>query len=83
MLRKIFPYMHTEGWIFDVETLVIAMRKSIPIYEIPISWHEVDGSKIDLTRDSIKMAIDLIVIRFAYLLGIYNDSSREEIRKKQ
>jgi len=81
--QKIFPYMHTEGWIFDVETLVIAMRKSIPIYEIPISWHEVDGSKIDLTRDSIKMAIDLIVIRFAYLLGIYNDGSREEIRKKQ
>lgn len=76
--KQVFPYMHTEGWIFDVETLVIAMRKAIPIYEIPISWHEVDGSKIDLTRDSIKMAIDLMVIRFAYLLGIYQDGSKEE-----
>lgn len=70
--REIFPYMHTEGWIFDVETLVIAIKKGIKIYEIPISWHEVTGSKIDLARDSIKMAVDLVVIRFAYLFGIYS-----------
>lgn len=74
--KHIFPYMHTEGWIFDVETLVLANRKKIPVVEIPISWHEVTGSKIDLARDSIKMAIDLVVIRFAYLFGIYRDSTR-------
>lgn len=74
--RQIFPYMHTEGWIFDVETLVIAIKKGIKIYEIPISWHEVTGSKIDLARDSIKMAIDLVVIRFAYLFGIYSYDDR-------
>lgn len=78
--KQIFPYMHTEGWIFDVETLVIANRKQITIVEIPISWHEVTGSKIDLARDSIKMAIDLVVIRFAYLLGIYRDSTPTALR---
>lgn len=72
-IREIFPYMHTEGWIFDVEILIIAMRKSIPIKEVAISWHEVDGSKVDLAKDSINMAIDLVVTRLAYLLGIYKD----------
>lgn len=72
--RAIFPYMHTERWIFDVEVLIIAMRKKIPISEIAINWHEVEGSKIDLARDSVLMAVDLVVIRFAYLLGIYSDS---------
>lgn len=70
---EIFPYLHTEGWIFDVEILMLAIRKSIPIAEVSISWHEVDGSKMDLARDSINMAKDLVVIRMAYILGIYKD----------
>ncbi|KAI8132692.1 hypothetical protein DUD61_003650 [Geotrichum candidum] len=69
----IFPYMHTEGWIFDVEILIIALRKKIPVLEVPISWHEVEGSKVELARDSIKMAIDLVVMRLAYIIGIYSD----------
>lgn len=72
--RQIFPYMHTEGWIFDVEVLIIAMKKNIPISEVAISWHEVEGSKIELARDCIKMAIDLIVMRCAYFMGIYNET---------
>lgn len=68
---EIFPYMHTEGWIFDVEVLILAEKKGIPVHEIAISWHEVPGSKIELAKDSIKMAIDLIVMRAAYILGIY------------
>ncbi|KAH3673147.1 hypothetical protein WICMUC_003870 [Wickerhamomyces mucosus] len=71
---EIFPYLHTEGWIFDVEVLIIAIRKKIPIKEVPISWHEVDGSKVDLARDSINMAIDLVITRLAYILGIYRDT---------
>lgn len=73
-IKSIFPYLHTERWIFDVEILIIAIRKNIKINEVPISWHEVDGSKVDLARDSINMAIDLIVTRLAYILGIYNDN---------
>lgn len=83
--RQIFPYMHTEGWIFDVEILIIAMKKDIPISEVAISWHEVEGSKIELARDSIRMAIDLIVMRCAYFMGIYNEKrvSQTNIKKLQ
>lgn len=72
-IREIFPYMHTEGWIFDVEILILALRKKVAVREVAISWHEVDGSKMDLARDSIDMAVDLMVTRLAYLVGIYRD----------
>ena len=29
--------------------------------ELPVNWQEIDGSKVDLARDSIAMAIDLVV----------------------
>lgn len=75
-IEKIFPNMHTEGWIFDVEILILAIRQSIPVSEIQINWHEVDGSKMVLARDSVNMAIDLVVTRMAYILGIYSEKSK-------
>lgn len=72
-IEIIMPNMHTEGWIFDVEVLILAHRNKIPIDEIPVNWHEVDGSKMVLARDSVNMAIDLVITRLAYVLGIYKE----------
>ncbi|RKP25751.1 nucleotide-diphospho-sugar transferase [Syncephalis pseudoplumigaleata] len=69
--RCIFPNVHVEGWIFDVEVLLIAMRCSIPIAEVPVTWHEIDGSKMSLIQDSIQMALDLFTIRLNYMLGVW------------
>ncbi|KAK9898163.1 glycosyltransferase family 2 protein [Cystobasidium minutum MCA 4210] len=75
--REIFPNMHVEGWIFDIEILIIASlldTKSDPVKmrEVPIQWREVEGSKMDLIKDSISMAVDLLVIRASYALGRWN-----------
>ncbi|KAI6759265.1 hypothetical protein HG530_009945 [Fusarium avenaceum] len=75
-LPHIIPYMHTEGWIFDIEMLmlaesapatpvlghdgsVIGTSPGIKVAEVPIEWHEVGGSKLNVIQDSIKMAIGL------------------------
>lgn len=71
-VRMIFPHMHTERWIFDVEILLLAELQGVHMAEIPVSWQEVDGSKVDLAKDSIQMAIDLVVTRMAYMMGIYS-----------
>ena len=68
----IFPTMHVEGWIFDIEVLLVAGFHNIPIREIPIDWHEVDGTKMSLARDAVLMLKDLIVIRLNYMLGIWS-----------
>ncbi|SCU80944.1 LAME_0B05094g1_1 [Lachancea meyersii CBS 8951] len=74
-IGQVFPYLRTEGWIFDVEILILALRKQIEIQEVAISWHEIDGSKMELARDSINMAKDLVIIRLAYIMGIYSDKN--------
>lgn len=61
--------MHVEGWIFDIEILVLCERLNVSVSEVPIRWQEVDGSKMNLMRDSVKMALDLLVIRLNYAVG--------------
>lgn len=73
----IFPNMHVERWIFDIECLIIAQQQNIPIAEVQVTWHEIDGSKVNLMVDSIKMAVDLLLIRLNYILGFWT------VRKKK
>jgi dolichyl-phosphate beta-glucosyltransferase len=73
--QLIFPNMHVERWIFDIECLVIAQAHRIPIIEVQVTWHEIDGSKVNLMRDSIQMALDLLTIRLNFLLGFWKVDS--------
>ncbi|KAJ3213419.1 dolichyl-phosphate beta-glucosyltransferase [Dinochytrium kinnereticum] len=68
---KIFSNVNVEGWIFDIEVLLLASWQSIPMVEVPVNWHEIEGSKMSLLKDSIVMAMDLLVIRFNYIFGIW------------
>ena len=70
-LPHIIPFMHSEGWIFDVEMLMLAESAGIPVVEVPIGWKEVKGSKLNVIWDSLGMAWGLFVLRAAWGLGIY------------
>ncbi|KAJ2156257.1 dolichyl-phosphate beta-glucosyltransferase [Coemansia sp. RSA 552] len=69
--RQIFPNMHVERFIFDVEILLLARYQGIPVVEVPVNWHEVAGSKMSIVRDSIQMALDLLAVRLNYLFGLW------------
>lgn len=68
---NIFSNMHVSGWIFDIEVLLLAGYFNYTIKEIPIEWHEVDGTKMNLARDSFLMLKDLILIRINYFFGLW------------
>ena len=70
-LRDIVPYMHCEGWIFDVEMLMLAEAAGIGVAEVPVTWREVTGSKLNVVRDSLGMAYGLGMLRLAWALGVY------------
>ena len=70
-LPYIIPYMHSEGWIFDVEMLMLAEAAGIPVAEVAVGWKEVKGSKLNVVRDSLGMAWGLAVLRAAWALGVY------------
>ncbi|KAI9752132.1 MAG: dolichyl-phosphate beta-glucosyltransferase [Lichina confinis] len=70
-LPYIIPYMHSEGWIFDVEMLMLAEAAGIPVAEVAVGWKEVKGSKLNVVWDSLGMAWGLAVLRAAWALGVY------------
>ena len=70
-LPYIVPHMHMDGWIFDVEMLMLAEFADIPVAEVAVGWREVVGSKLNIVKDSIGMAWGLAILRFCWLTGIY------------
>ena len=79
--------MHAEGWIFDVEMLMLAesappgimdgsegkigTRHGIKVAEVPIGWKEVGGSKLNVIWDSLGMAWGLAILRASWMVGVY------------
>src|SRR5215204_6657000 len=61
--HDIFRYQTLTGWAFDVEMLFIAGHHRYKIVEIPIHWYFNADSKISVLRDSLRMFLDLLVIR--------------------
>lgn len=68
-LPYIIPFMHSEGWIFDVEMLMLAESANIPMVEVAVGWKEVKGSKLNVVKDSLGMAIGLAVLRVGWGVG--------------
>ncbi|EXJ79739.1 dolichyl-phosphate beta-glucosyltransferase [Capronia epimyces CBS 606.96] len=71
-LPYIVPHMHMDGWIFDVEMLMLAEFAGIPVVEVAVGWKEVTGSKLNVIRDSVGMAVGLAILRLCWGTGIYN-----------
>jgi len=73
--RDIFPYQTLTGWAFDVELLYIARCHGYEVVEIPIDWYFNADSKISVLRDSLRMFLDLLLIRRNARHGLYDRKS--------
>lgn len=51
--------------------LMLAEFAGIPVVEVPVTWREVKGSKLNVLRDSIGMAWGLAILRASWSLGVY------------
>lgn len=69
--REVFRRVRLEGFGFDVEALFIARRLGFRVVEVPVRWDHVEGTKVHLWRDSIRMFLDLLRIRINQLGGLY------------
>jgi dolichyl-phosphate beta-glucosyltransferase len=66
--QKVVPRLCVDGWIFDVEMILLAEKMKVSIFEVPVNWKEVDGTKLKIGKDSIKMARDLFLLRLRNFL---------------
>ncbi|OXU16089.1 dolichyl-phosphate beta-glucosyltransferase [Sedimentisphaera salicampi] len=63
IIHKIFTRSLENGWAFDVELLYLAQLMGHSIVEVPVNWHEVEGSKISPVKDALKMLAAIFRIR--------------------
>jgi dolichyl-phosphate beta-glucosyltransferase len=66
--KKIFRKIKENGYIHDIEILIISNKKKYNIKELPVKWVHMDGSKINIFRDSFKMFLDLFKLKLRYNL---------------
>jgi dolichyl-phosphate beta-glucosyltransferase len=52
-----------DGYLFDLELLLLAQRLRLKIAEVPICWHDVEGSKVRFARDPAIMLAGLSRMR--------------------
>lgn len=56
---------------FDVELLFLARKNKYKIKEVPIRWKHNETNRVSPVKDSLRMLIDIVKIRIAYVMGKY------------
>lgn len=74
--ERLFPMQTLTGWSFDAEILFIGQRLGYSIREVPITWYYKPGSRLNIFKDSFKMASDLFQIRRNARQGLYESKAR-------
>jgi len=64
--KKVFSKITEEGYIHDVEILILLKKKKIFIKELPVKWEHKSGSKINLFTDSLIMLKNIIRLKKKY-----------------
>ena len=69
--RILFEQQRIEGFGFDPEILFLAKRHGLHAVEIPVRWAHDPATKVHVVRDSLLMFLDLLYIRWNWLIGRY------------
>ena len=71
-ILPLLPLMKVDGFCFDVELLFLAKKAGLKIVEVPVTWVNDPVSKVHILKDSSKMFLDLLWIRFRDWFGQYD-----------
>jgi dolichyl-phosphate beta-glucosyltransferase len=58
VVNDIAPWLTIRRWAFDVEMLYLAQRFGYKIIEFPVTWHNSEDSRLDLSRDLKRTAAE-------------------------
>jgi glycosyltransferase involved in cell wall biosynthesis len=68
----IFELQQIKRFSFDVEVLYLAQKRGLRIKEVPVVWNHAEGSRVHMVKDSLRMFLELLKIRWYALVGRYN-----------
>jgi dolichyl-phosphate beta-glucosyltransferase len=64
--RALFPDLFIERFAFDVELVWLALRRGYRVREVGVVWHNSPQSRVDPLRDSTRMLLDILRIRWRH-----------------
>jgi dolichyl-phosphate beta-glucosyltransferase len=60
---EVFRRQRIDGYMFDVEILVLACRLGYRIQQVPIRWHDDGDSRLNLVSGNLRNLVDIFRIR--------------------
>ncbi len=72
ILKPVFSLQRIGGFAFDAEILLIAKKRGYKIKEIPVEWSNSKDSRLNVFKDSLKMAIDVAKMFVNSKRGFYD-----------
>jgi dolichyl-phosphate beta-glucosyltransferase len=69
--RRAFELQCATGFGFDPELLFLIRRTGGRVIEVPVRWNNDPASKVRFLRDSTRMVLDLIALRWRTWRGTY------------
>lgn len=74
--RRLFTLQRVNGYMFDVEILLLAHKLGYRIREVPIRWRDDGDSRLNVISGNLKNARDILRIRYMHRdLGRNGDKS--------
>jgi dolichyl-phosphate beta-glucosyltransferase len=64
--RELFSNLKTDGFLFEIEIILMAIKKNYVIREFPVEWRCDRDSRISIWNSSLSVLKDLIKIRQTY-----------------
>lgn len=79
--RRAFELQRVNRFGFDPEILFLVKRLGGKVVEVPVRWNHNPATKVHYLRDSLHMTLDLIVLRWRSMTGLYEKEAGNEDRE--
>jgi hypothetical protein len=65
VIKTLLPGVEDDAWFFDTELLMLAQRRGLRIYQVPVAWTEDPDSKVEIVRTALADLRGVARLRFA------------------
>src|ERR1700691_2364442 len=64
VIKALLPAVEDDAWFFDTELLMLAQRRGLRIYQVPVAWTEDPDSSVDIIRTALADLRGVARLRF-------------------
>jgi hypothetical protein len=77
VIKALLPAVADDTWFFDTELLMLAQRKGLRIYQVPVTWTEDPDSTVEIVRTALADLRGVARLRFGSRSSNGRDASTD------